>query len=103
MCEGLDCGEVCCSAHGESSDCLPYVRRRTRGSQVRDAEESAGAIAADALEPGDIDYINLHGTGNPHQRSLGQSAVTSVCGPTKPCRSPWCQGTYLGAAGAPEA
>jgi 3-oxoacyl-[acyl-carrier-protein] synthase-1 len=61
-------------------------------------------LTAAALEPGDIDYINLHGTGTPSNDRSESRAVTSVFGPTTPCSSTkGATGHTLGAAGALEA
>lgn len=62
------------------------------------------ALAAAGLEPDDIDYINLHGTGTPSNDRSESQAVTSVFGPTTPCSSTkGATGHTLGAAGALEA
>ncbi len=62
------------------------------------------ALLAAALEPGDIDYINLHGTGTPSNDRSESQAVTSIFGPTTPCSSTkGATGHTLGAAGALEA
>jgi 3-oxoacyl-[acyl-carrier-protein] synthase-1 len=62
------------------------------------------ALKAAALEPGDIDYINLHGTGTPSNDRSESQAVTSLFGPTTPCSSTkGATGHTLGAAGALEA
>jgi len=62
------------------------------------------ALASARLEPGDIDYINLHGTGTPSNDRSESQAVTSVFGPTTPCSSTkGATGHALGAAGALEA
>ena len=56
------------------------------------------------LDPGEIDYINLHGTGTPSNDRSESQAVTSVFGPTTPCSSTkGATGHTLGAAGALEA
>jgi 3-oxoacyl-[acyl-carrier-protein] synthase-1 len=61
------------------------------------------ALAGAALAPGDIDYINLHGTGTPSNDRSESVAVTSVFGAT-PCSSTkGATGHALGAAGALEA
>jgi 3-oxoacyl-[acyl-carrier-protein] synthase-1 len=62
------------------------------------------ALTAAMLEPGDVDYINLHGTGTPSNDRSESQAVTSVFGPTTPCSSTkGATGHTLGAAGALEA
>jgi 3-oxoacyl-[acyl-carrier-protein] synthase-1 len=61
-------------------------------------------LAAASLEPGDIDYINLHGTGTPSNDRAESRAVTSIFGATTPCSSTkGATGHTLGAAGALEA
>jgi 3-oxoacyl-[acyl-carrier-protein] synthase-1 len=73
--------------------------------------EGAGAIAAmraalaDAqLQPGDIDYINLHGTATPSNDASESRAVGRVFGPATPCSSTkGATGHTLGAAGGVEA
>ncbi|PZP94322.1 MAG: beta-ketoacyl-[acyl-carrier-protein] synthase II [Variovorax paradoxus] len=74
--------------------------------------EGTGAIAAmraalDAagLQPGDIDYINLHGTATPTNDASEDRAVRSVFGEhTPPCSSTkGATGHTLGAAGGIEA
>ena len=73
--------------------------------------EGAGAIAAmrgalaDAgLQPGDIDYINLHGTATPSNDASEDRAVGQVFGPATPCSSTkGATGHTLGAAGGVEA
>ncbi len=73
--------------------------------------EGAGAIAAmrgalaDAqLQPGDIDYINLHGTATPSNDAAEDKAVRSVFDPATPCSSTkGATGHTLGAAGGVEA
>ena len=64
-----------------------------------------GALAAAALEPSDIDYINLHGTGTASNDSAEACAVNSVFGSSAvPCSSTkGATGHTLGAAGALEA
>jgi len=71
----------------------------------------AGAILAmraaldDAgLAPGDIDYINLHGTATPSNDASEDRAVSAVFGTHVPCSSTkGATGHTLGAAGAVEA
>jgi 3-oxoacyl-[acyl-carrier-protein] synthase-1 len=62
------------------------------------------ALARRGLEPGAIDYINLHGTGTPSNDRSESQAVTSVFGASTPCSSTkGATGHTLGAAGALEA
>jgi 3-oxoacyl-[acyl-carrier-protein] synthase-1 len=73
--------------------------------------EGAGAIAAmrlaladAALEPGQIDYVNLHGTATPSNDAAEDRAVTQVFGREVACSSTkGATGHTLGAAGAVEA
>jgi 3-oxoacyl-[acyl-carrier-protein] synthase-1 len=87
---------------GESSDAYHMSAPHPEGLGARLAMQAA--LAAAALEPGDIDYINLHGTGTPSNDRSESQAVTSVFGPTTPCSSTkGATGHTLGAAGALEA
>jgi 3-oxoacyl-[acyl-carrier-protein] synthase-1 len=62
------------------------------------------ALSDAGLEPSDIDYINLHGTGTPSNDRSESQAVTSVFGTAIPCSSTkGATGHTLGAAGALEA
>ena len=62
------------------------------------------ALEAAGLEPGDVDYINLHGTGTPSNDSAESRAVSSVFGTAVGCSSTkGATGHALGAAGALEA
>ena len=65
---------------------------------------SPPALTSASMEPGDVDYINLHGTGTPSNDRSESQAVTSIFGPTTPCSSTkGATGHTLGAAGALEA
>ncbi len=87
---------------GESSDAYHMSAPHPEGLGARRAMQAA--LAAAALEPGDIDYINLHGTGTPSNDRSESQAVTSVFGPMTPCSSTkGSTGHTLGAAGALEA
>jgi 3-oxoacyl-[acyl-carrier-protein] synthase-1 len=87
---------------GESSDAYHMSAPHPEGLGARRAMRAA--LAAAMLEPGDIDYINLHGTGTPSNDRSESQAVTSVFGPTTPCSSTkGATGHTLGAAGALEA
>jgi 3-oxoacyl-[acyl-carrier-protein] synthase-1 len=100
--EPLDDGAVLLLGIGESSDAYHMSAPHPEGLGARRAMQAA--LAAAALEPGDIDYINLHGTGTPSNDRSESQAVTSVFGPTTPCSSTkGATGHTLGAAGALEA
>ena len=59
-----------------------------------------GALASAGLAPGDIDYVNLHGTGTKANDAMEDAAVTAVFGPGMACSSikGW-TGHVLGACG----
>jgi len=100
--EPPDDGAVLLLGIGESSDAYHMSAPHPEGLGARRAMQAA--LAAAALEPGDIDYINLHGTGTPSNDRSESQAVTSVFGPTTPCSSTkGATGHTLGAAGALEA
>jgi 3-oxoacyl-[acyl-carrier-protein] synthase-1 len=87
---------------GESSDAYHMSAPHPEGLGARRAMQAA--LIAAALDPGDIDYINLHGTATPSNDRSESRAVTSVFGPTTPCSSTkGATGHTLGAAGALEA
>ncbi len=87
---------------GESSDAYHMSAPHPEGLGARRAMQAA--LQAAQLEPGDIDYINLHGTGTPSNDRSESQAVTSLFGPTTPCSSTkGATGHTLGAAGALEA
>jgi 3-oxoacyl-[acyl-carrier-protein] synthase-1 len=100
--DGLDSGSVLLLGVGESNDAYHMSAPHPEGLGARIAMQAA--LAAAGLEPGDIDYINLHGTGTPSNDRSESQAVTSVFGPTTPCSSTkGATGHTLGAAGALEA
>jgi 3-oxoacyl-[acyl-carrier-protein] synthase-1 len=87
---------------GESSDAYHMSSPHPEGLGARVA--MLAALKAANLEPGDIDYINLHGTGTLSNDSAESRAVTSVFGDTTPGSSTkGATGHALGAAGALEA
>jgi 3-oxoacyl-[acyl-carrier-protein] synthase-1 len=87
---------------GESSDAYHMSAPHPEGLGARRAMQAA--LASAALDPGDIDYINLHGTATPSNDRSESQAVTSVFGPATPCSSTkGATGHTLGAAGALEA
>jgi 3-oxoacyl-[acyl-carrier-protein] synthase-1 len=87
---------------GESSDAYHMSAPHPEGLGAKRAMQAA--LAAASMEPGDIDYINLHGTGTPSNDRSESQAVTSIFGPTTPCSSTkGATGHTLGAAGALEA
>jgi len=100
--DGLPGGEVLLLGIGESSDAYHMSAPHPEGLGARLAMQAA--LAAAALEPGDIDYINLHGTGTPSNDRSESQAVAGLFGPMTPCSSTkGATGHALGAAGALEA
>jgi 3-oxoacyl-[acyl-carrier-protein] synthase I len=98
----LDSDSVLLLGVGESSDAHHMSAPHPEGLGAKRAMQAA--LTAAALEPGDIDYINLHGTGTPSNDRSESQAVTSIFGPTTPCSSTkGATGHTLGAAGALEA
>lgn len=87
--------------YGESSDAYHMSSPHPQGAGARAA--MAAALARAGLEPRDIDYINLHGTGTPANDTAESRAVASLFGGQTPCSSTkgW-MGHTLGAAGIVE-
>jgi len=99
--QNLDGDSVLLLGIGESSDAYHISAPHPEGLGARRAMQAA--LAAAALEPEGVDYINLHGTGTPSNDRSESQAVTSVFGPTTPCSSTkGATGHTLGAAGALE-
>jgi 3-oxoacyl-[acyl-carrier-protein] synthase I len=97
----LDGDSVLLLGIGESSDAYHISAPHPEGLGARRAMQAA--LTAATIEPADIDYINLHGTGTPSNDRTESQAVTSVFGPTTPCSSTkGATGHTLGAAGALE-
>jgi 3-oxoacyl-[acyl-carrier-protein] synthase-1 len=87
---------------GESSDAYHMSAPHPEGAGARQAMESA--LAAAALRPSDIDYVNLHGTATPAGDAAEDLAVSSLFGSAVPCSSTKGHtGHTLGAAGIVEA
>jgi 3-oxoacyl-[acyl-carrier-protein] synthase I len=87
---------------GESSDAYHMSSPHPEGAGARGAMRNALADAG--LAAGDVDYINLHGTGTPSNDSAESRAVTGLFGNATPCSSTkGATGHTLGAAGALEA
>ncbi len=100
--ESVDAGAVLLLGIGESSDAYHMSAPHPEGLGARRA--MLAALESAALEAGQIDYINLHGTGTPSNDRSESQAVTSLFGPTIPCSSTkGATGHTLGAAGALEA
>lgn len=88
---------------GESSDAYHATAPDPEG---RGAEAAMRAALADAgLAPGDVAYLNLHGTGTPANDAMEMKAVARVFGDARPTveSTKALTGHCLGAAGAVEA
>ncbi len=95
-------GDVLLLGVGESSDAYHMSAPHPEGQGARRAMQAA--LTAANIDPGTIDYINLHGTGTPSNDRSESHAVTSLFGPTTPGSSTkGATGHTLGAAGALEA
>jgi len=98
----LDGGAVVLLGIGESCDAHHMSAPHPQGLGARLAMQAA--LAAAALPPEAVDYINLHGTGTPSNDRAESLAVTALFGGTTPCSSTkGATGHTLGAAGALEA
>jgi 3-oxoacyl-[acyl-carrier-protein] synthase-1 len=101
--DSLDAAAVLLRGIGESSDAhhmsAPHPEGRGAISAMRQALASAGQ------QPGQIDYINLHGTATPSNDTVEGKAVAAVFGDhALPCSSTkGATGHTLGAAGGLEA
>lgn len=94
--------KIILSGYGESSDASHMTAPLADGSGAKAAME--GALQRAGLNPKDIGYVNLHGTGTRLNDSMEAKALNSVfkdykvpCSTTKPL-----MGHTLGAAGALE-
>lgn len=100
--DSLDADAVLFQGIGESSDAhhmsSPHPEGRGAQAAMLQALHTAG------LEPADIDYVNVHGTGTPSNDNAEARAVATVLGSEVPCSSTkGATGHALGAAGALEA
>lgn len=88
--------------YGESSDSYHMSSPHPEGEGAVVAMRAA--LARARLEPRDIDYVNMHGTGTPANDRAEDAALHQVFGDTVPCSSTkgW-TGHTLGAAGIVEA
>lgn len=89
--------------YGESSDAYHMTSPDPSGDGARRAMENA--LKSAGIEPKDVDYLNLHGTGTKYNDSMEAKAVDSVFGSYKVAASTTkaVTGHTLGAAGALEA
>jgi len=87
---------------GESCDAYHMSAPHPEGAGARMAMQAA--LRSAGLDPGDIDYVNLHGTGTPSNDAAEDKAVEAVFGLDVPCSSTkGMTGHTLGAAGGIEA
>jgi 3-oxoacyl-[acyl-carrier-protein] synthase-1 len=98
----LDADAVLLLGVGESSDAHHMSAPHPEGRGARAA--MLKALETAALEPSDIQYLNLHGTGTPSNDDSEARAVSAVLGSEVPASSTkGATGHTLGAAGALEA
>jgi len=97
----LDANAVLLLGVGESSDAYHMSAPHPQGRGARAA--MLQALQAAALAPGDIEYINFHGTGTPSNDEAEARAVTDVLGQVPGSSTKGATGHTLGAAGALEA
>ncbi len=87
---------------GESSDGHHMSSPHPEGAGA--AQAMRGALAQAGLQPSDVNYLNLHGTGTPGNDAAEDRAVCTVFGHELPCSSTKGHtGHTLGAAGGVEA
>lgn len=87
---------------GESCDAHHMSAPHPEGLGARLAMEAA--LASAGIGPGDIDYVNLHGTGTPSNDAAEDRAVVGLLGERVPVSSTkGMTGHTLGAAGGVEA
>ena len=97
-----EAGPVRLSGWGETGDAHHISAPDPTGAGARAAMQRA--LARAALQPGDIDYLNLHGTATEQNDAMEARAVTDLFGADIPVSSTKQQtGHTLGAAGAVEA
>jgi 3-oxoacyl-[acyl-carrier-protein] synthase I len=97
----LDADAVLLLGVGESSDAYHMSAPHPQGLGARAA--MLQALQAAALAPGDIEYINFHGTGTPSNDEAEARAVAGVLGQVPGSSTKGATGHTLGAAGALEA
>jgi 3-oxoacyl-[acyl-carrier-protein] synthase I len=98
----LDADAVLLLGIGESSDAYHMSSPHPDGLGARAA--MLQALSTARLQPAEIDYINLHGTGTPSNDTAEARAVTAVLGSKLPSSSTkGATGHTLGAAGGLEA
>lgn len=100
--EGERDGRAWLTGTGESCDAYHMSAPHPEGAGARMAMEAA--LRSAGIAPGDIDYVNLHGTGTPSNDAAEDKAIDAVFGRNVSCSSTkGMTGHTLGAAGALEA
>jgi len=95
-------GAVRLAGAGESSDAHHMSAPDPTGRGARQAISQA--LDRARVTPGEIDYVNLHGTGTAQNDAMESAVVSSLFGARTPCSSTKpLTGHALGAAGAIEA
>lgn len=95
-------GPLALLGYGESSDAYHMSTPHPEGLGAALAMQQA--LAAARLQPGEIDYINMHGTSSRSNDSAEDQGMQRVFGTATPCSSTkGSTGHTLGAAGAVEA
>jgi 3-oxoacyl-[acyl-carrier-protein] synthase-1 len=93
---------ICLLGYGESSDAHHMSSPHPEGLGAKAAMEKA--LKSAALRPGDIDYVNLHGTATKVGDAAEDLAMSALFGHSKPCSSTkGLTGHTLGASGILEA
>lgn len=97
-----EAGPLALLGYGESSDAYHMSTPHPEGLGA--ALAMGKALAAAHLQPGEIDYINMHGTSSRSNDSAEDQGMQRVFGNATPCSSTkGATGHTLGAAGAVEA
>ncbi len=100
--QGADSAGPVLLGYGESSDAYHMSTPHPQGAGAALAMNTA--LQRAGLTPGQIDYINMHGTATPSNDASEDRGIQSVFGSETPCSSTkgW-TGHTLGAAGITEA
>jgi 3-oxoacyl-[acyl-carrier-protein] synthase I len=97
-----DPGGIQLEGVGESADAYHVSAPRPDGSGALAAMQAA--LRQAGRSPDQVDYLNLHGTGTPHNDSMEARAIHELFASAPPCSSTKAlTGHTLGAAGALEA
>ncbi|NOX28267.1 MAG: beta-ketoacyl-ACP synthase [Gammaproteobacteria bacterium] len=98
----IDNTGICLSGYGESSDAYHMSHPHPEGLGARYAIEQA--LTQAKLTPGQIDYINLHGTASRANDLIEGKLIANIFAKQTPCSSTkGLMGHTLGAAGITEA